>query len=271
MRQLRNVTEGLQTKSNREKEERLQRSIQATLKKLSRKVDKSVLMTDSQREAMQRPADGGDADKSAETSPRRPRPPRPNKFWKDSMQKVSKQEPPNKLQQNRRGDADEPRATKFPDLEDFLNKSPEDPSQLDGSPSDGKKSSSPTLELDKSRSKELEKSPRASAGDFRKQFEENFNQKPKSQDDLTSPEVTHHWNEEDNNKSEVILMSLDRGQDESMEFDDGEDDDDRTARHVVQGQATTANAAAINNAEGLTVSMENLLGRADHPTPPTNK
>lgn len=48
MRQLRNVAEDLQTKRNREKEERLQRSIQATLKKLSRKVDKSVLLTDSQ-------------------------------------------------------------------------------------------------------------------------------------------------------------------------------------------------------------------------------
>ena len=35
MRQLKSVTEDLQAKKNREKEERLQRSIQATLKKLS--------------------------------------------------------------------------------------------------------------------------------------------------------------------------------------------------------------------------------------------
>lgn len=83
------------------------------------------------------------------------------------MQKVSKQEPSNKLPPNRQGDMDEPRATKFPELEDFLNKSPEDPNHLDGSPSDGKKSSSPTLELDKSQSRELKKSPRSS-GDFRK-------------------------------------------------------------------------------------------------------
>lgn len=185
------------------------------------------------------------------------------------MQKVSKQEPSDKLPQNRRGDTDEPRATRFPELEDFLNKSPEDPNHLDGSPSEGKKSYSPTLELDKSQSRELKKSPRSS-GDFRKQFEENFNQKPRAQEDLTNPEVTHHWNEEDNNKSEVMLMPLDRAQDESMEFDEG-DDDDRTDRDMIQCQPPKANAAAIGQNDGLTVSMENLLGGADHGKPPTGK
>ena len=211
MRQLRTVTDDLATKKNREKEERLQRSIQATLKKLSRKVDKAALLTDSQRDVAQKPAYDQDRDRSPGASPRRARPPKPNKFWKDSMQKVSKQAPANKLPQNRNGDVDEPRATRFPELEDFLNKSPEDPSQLDRSPSDGRRSNSPTLELDKSESKEPEKSRMAPPADFQKQFEENFNQRPKAQEDLTDPDVTHNWNEEDNNKSEVILMSLDRG------------------------------------------------------------
>jgi hypothetical protein len=247
MRQLRTVTDDLAAKKSREKEERLQRSIQATLKTLSRKVDKAALLTDSQRDVAPKSPRGAGGDRSPGASPRRPRPPKPNKFWKDSMQKVSKQAPPNKLPQNRKGDVDEPRATRFPELEDFLNKSPEDPSQLDGSPSDGKKSNSPTLELDKSESQEPDKSRREPLGDFQKQFEENFNQRPRAQEDLTDPDVTHHWNEEDNNKSEVILMSLDRGKDESMEFDDGDGDDDRTDRDKIQGEPTKANGAAINS------------------------
>lgn len=65
-------------------------------------------------------------------------------------------------------------------------------------------------------------------------------------------------------------MPLDRAQDESMEFDDG-DDDDRTDREMIQCQPPKANGAAIGNNEGLTVSMENLLGGADHGKPPTGK
>lgn len=167
MRQLRTVTDDLAAKKNREKEERLQRSIQATLKKLSRKVDKAALATD-QRETAQRSFRGESADRSPGTSPRRARPPKPNKFWKDSMQKVSKQAPPDKPPQNRTGDVDEPRATRFPELEDFLNKSPEAPSQLDASPSDGKKSNSPTLELDKSASREADLSRKEPLDDFQR-------------------------------------------------------------------------------------------------------
>ena len=54
IRQLRNVTEDLEARRSQEtlenkREERLQSSIQATLKSLSRKVEKSVRLTDSQR------------------------------------------------------------------------------------------------------------------------------------------------------------------------------------------------------------------------------
>ena len=56
-----------------------------------------------------------------------------------------------------------------------------------------------------------------------------------------------------------------------MEFDDGDDDDDRTDRDMIQGQPTKANGAAINSNEGPAVSMENLLGAAEHTKPPRPK
>jgi hypothetical protein len=42
---------------------------------------------------------------------------------------------------------------------------------------------------------------------------------------MTHPDVTNKWNEEDKNKSEVILMPLNEAEEESMEFDDGVPDD----------------------------------------------
>ncbi len=99
----------------------MQRSIQATLKSLGRKVDKSVMLTDSQREISQRLHEEGNINRSPDASPKRNRPPKPNKFWKDSMQKVSKNEMMERLPQNRQVDADKPKATRFPEIEDFLN------------------------------------------------------------------------------------------------------------------------------------------------------
>ena len=43
--------------------------------------------------------------------------------------------------------------------------------------------------------------------------------------------MTHRWNEEDNNKSEVILMPLDKAQEDSMEFDD-DGEDNKTDKDV---------------------------------------
>ena len=89
-----------------------------------------------------------DRDRSPGTSPRRQRPAKPNKFWKNNPGKVSKAEPPQQPPLNRSGDVDEPRATKFPDIEDFLNKSPEEPSQL--SKDDSRRTPSPSMDLDNS-------------------------------------------------------------------------------------------------------------------------
>lgn len=48
------------------------------------------------------------------------RPDRPNKFWADSMKKA--QAPPSKIGFRE----DSPRATNFPDLEDFLGRAPDE-------------------------------------------------------------------------------------------------------------------------------------------------
>ena len=63
--------------------------------------------------------------------------------------------------------------------------------------------------------------------------------------------MTQNWNEEDNNKSEVILLSLDRAVDDSMEFEEGEDED-------VDDKVDTE--VAMKQDDKLTISMENLLG-----------
>jgi len=176
VRQLRSVTEDLEARRSQEtlekkREERLQSSIQATLKSLSRKVEKSVRLTDSQRGTTEqsgsaRPHADRNIDRSPDASPKRSRPPKPNKFWKESMQesvrKVPKNETAERLPQNRQGDVSEPadkkRAPRFPGLEDFLNQSPDDPSQTSiinspSSPSQQqrkseRKTQSPTLDLD---------------------------------------------------------------------------------------------------------------------------
>ena len=114
----------------------------------------------------------------------------------ESVRKVPKNETAERLPQNRQGDAGEPadkkRAPRFPGLEDFLNQSPDDPSQASiinspSSPSQPKRKSerktqSPTLDLDGSERQD----PPQLQKDFQKQFEDNFNQKPKGQDDLTN-------------------------------------------------------------------------------------
>lgn len=48
---------------------------------------------------------------------------------------------------------------------------------------------------------------------------------------MTNPDVTHNWNEEDNNRSDMMLMPLNKAEEDSMEFDDGLDDD-KTDKHV---------------------------------------
>lgn len=48
---------------------------------------------------------------------------------------------------------------------------------------------------------------------------------------MTNPDATHNWNEEDNNRSEMMLMPLNKAEEDSMEFDDGLDDD-KTDKHV---------------------------------------
>lgn len=73
---------------------------------------------------------------------------------------------------------------------------------------------------------------------------------------MTNPDMTHRWNEEDNNRSEVILMPLNEANEDSMEFDDGIEDD-KTDKDAKQGKPTAAQADDI---QGLTISMENLLG-----------
>ena len=102
----------------REREERLQRSIQSTLNNLGKRVDKSHKKLDERRS--NRPQSRGR------------HPDKPNKFWAASMQKVKSNG--QKVPSKQGIEDDAPRATNFPDLEEFLGKAPDESNQIQQSP-----------------------------------------------------------------------------------------------------------------------------------------
>jgi hypothetical protein len=94
----------------RDREERLQRSIQSTLKSLGKRVDSSHRKLDDRRTQSRSDSKGKHPEK-------------PNKFWADSKKKVPNiQQVSSKIGLKE----DSPRATNFPDLEDFLGKAPDE-------------------------------------------------------------------------------------------------------------------------------------------------
>ena len=115
--QAREIKDEERAQRAREREERLQRSIQSTLKKLGNTLDSSHKQLDERR--------------SNKPQSKSKHPDKPNKFWAASMQKVADgKKPPSKQMM----EDDAPRPTAFPDLEEFLGKTPDDSTQFQKSP-----------------------------------------------------------------------------------------------------------------------------------------